>query len=116
MATFSCKTKSNRWTIAAFAYILDICRVNAATVLAMNRGSDPRKVNSYDFGMDLALRLIRPHVQQRSLIGLQTSIRYKIDLLLNSGVFSSRQQDAYLQITHNIRKSPKTENGAVPVL
>ena len=82
MATFSCKAKSNRWTIAAFAYILDICRVNAATVLAMNRGSDPRKVNSYDFGMDLALRLIRPHVQQRSLTGLQTLIRYKIDLLL----------------------------------
>ena len=82
MATFSCKAKTNRWTIAAFAYIVDIYRVNAATVLAMNYGSDPRKVNSYDFGMDLALRLIRPHVQQRSLTGLQTSIRYKIDLLL----------------------------------
>ena len=66
MATFSCKTKSNQWTIAAFAYILDICCVNAATVLAMNRGSDLRKINSYDFGMDLALRLIRPDVQQRS--------------------------------------------------
>ena len=89
MATFNCKTKSNRWTIAAFVYMLDICRVNAATVLAMNRGSNPRKVNSYDFGMDLALRLIRPHVQQRSLTGLQISIGYKIDLLLNYGVFSS---------------------------
>ena len=41
MATFSCTTKSNRWTIVAFAYILDVCRVNAATVSAMNRGSNP---------------------------------------------------------------------------
>ena len=117
MATFSCKTKSNRWTIAAFAFFLDLCRVNAATVLAMNRGSNPRKVNFYDFGMDLALRLIRPHVQQRSLTGLQISIRYKIDLVLNDGFFSSRQQDASSSnnVLYNIRKSPKTENGAVPV-
>ena len=108
IATFSCKTKLNRWTIAAFAYILNICHVNAATVLAMNRGSDPRKVNFYNFGMDLALRLIRPHVQQRSLTGLQTSIRYKIDLLLNDGVFSSQQQDA--SSSNNTQCSQKSEN------
>ena len=68
----------------------------------------PRKVNSYDFGMDLALRLIRPHVQQRSLTGLQISIRYKIDLLLNDGVFSSRQQDA--SSSNNTQYPQKSEN------
>ena len=83
-------------------------RVNAATVLAMNRGSNPRKVNSYDFIMDLALRLIRPHVQQRSVTGLQISIRYKIDLLLNDGVFSSRQQDA--SSSNNTQYLQKSEN------
>ena len=108
MATFSSKTKLNRWTIAEFAYILDICRVNPATVLAINRGSDPRKINSYDFGMALGLRLTRPHVQQRSLTGLQTSIRYKIDLLLNDGVFSSRQQDA--SSSNNTQYPQKSEN------
>ena len=58
--------------------------------------------------MDLALRLIRPHVQQRSLTGLQTSIRYKIDLLLNNGVFSSRQQDA--SSSNNTQYPQKSEN------
>ena len=108
MASFSCKTKSNRWTIAAFAYILDVCRVNAATVLALNRRSDPRKMNSYDFGMDLALALIRPHVQRRSLTGLQTSIRYKIDLVLNDGVFNSRKQNA--SSSNSSQYPPKSEN------
>ena len=108
MATFSCKTKSNRWKIAESAYILDIGRVNAATVLALSRGSDPRKVNSYNFGMDLALRLIRPHVQQRPLTGLQTSILYKIDLLLNDGVFNLPQQDALS--SNNTQYPQKSEN------
>ena len=75
--------------MTAFAYIFDICRVNAATILALNRGSDPRKINSYGFGMEF-----QPHAQRHSLTGLQTSIRYKIDLLLNDDVFSSRQQEA----------------------
>ena len=110
IATFSCKTKSNRWTIAVFAYFLDICLVNAATVLAMNRGFDPRKVNSYNFGMDLVLRLIPPHVQQLSLTGLQPQyvIKYKIDLLLNDGVFSSRQQDA--SFSNNTQYPQKSKN------
>ena len=95
MATFSCKTKSNRWTIAPFAYILNICRVNAATVLAMNRGSDTHKVNSYNFGMDLALRLIRHMSNNFPSLGFKP--RYIIKLIcfyVNYGVFNSRQQDA----------------------
>ena len=79
-------------------------RLNAATVLALN----PRKINSYDSGMDLALRLIRQHVQQRSLAGLQTLIHYKIDLLLNDGVFSSQQQDA--SFSNNMQYPQKSKN------
>ena len=43
-----------------------------------------------------------------SLTGLQTSIRYKIDLLLNDGVFSSRQQDA--SSSNNTQYPQKSEN------
>ena len=54
MGTYSCHTKSRRWTMAAFSYVLDTCRVNASTVFALNKGQDPRKQKSFNFVLDLA--------------------------------------------------------------
>ena len=34
---YICKVKYNRWTIAVFSYILDNSRINASTVLALNK-------------------------------------------------------------------------------
>ena len=45
MGTYSCHTKSRRWSMAAFAYVLDTGRVNASTIVALNKGHDPRKQN-----------------------------------------------------------------------
>ena len=42
---YSCKTKSRKWTTIAFLYFLDTCRINAASVLAMNEHLKPRKNN-----------------------------------------------------------------------
>jgi len=90
IGNYTSKAKSNRWTLTAFAYILDVCRVNASTVLALNKKIDPRKQDSYNFGTDLALSLIRPHIQRRPLAGLQKNIKNKMFLLLGQSEAESR--------------------------
>ena len=50
MGYYTVKTKSCRWTMVAFAYLLDTIRVNASTVLAVNKKVDPKKKESFDFG------------------------------------------------------------------
>ena len=47
---YTCKVKSNRWTIAAFSYILDNSLINGSTILVLNKKDDPQKVSSLDFG------------------------------------------------------------------
>ena len=40
---YSSKTKSRKWTTIVFSYLVDICPINAASVLAMNNHAEPRK-------------------------------------------------------------------------
>jgi len=49
--SYSCKPKSRKWTIVSFCYILDMARINASTILALNRNEEPRKSlqSSFDF-------------------------------------------------------------------
>ena len=81
---YSCKTKSRRWTTIAFSYVLDTCRVNAGTIMAMNKGEDPKKQNSFMFGWDLGMSLVLPHVQRRSWNNLPRSITDKIEVILKN--------------------------------
>ena len=92
IGTYTCKSKSNRWTLTAFSYILDVCRINASTVLALNKNVDPQSQDAYQFGIDLALSLIRPHIQRRSLVGLQMSIKNKMSLILGYEVDTYQNQ------------------------
>ena len=78
MSFYSCKAKSRRWTMTILAYILDTCRVNTFTFLTLNLLKNPRKENSFDFGMSLVLELVRPFISMRSTIGLQKNILQKI--------------------------------------
>ena len=94
IGTYTCKSKSNRWTLTAFSYILDVCRINASTVLAPNKNVDPQSQDAYQFGIDLALSLIRPHIQRRSLVGLQMSIKNKMSLILGYEVDTYQNQQA----------------------
>ena len=71
MGTYSCHTKSRRWIVAAFAYVLDSCRVNVFTIVALNKGHDPQKQKSFDFVLDLASEFILPQIKERQLAGLQ---------------------------------------------
>ena len=78
MSFYSCKAKSRRWTMTILTYILDTCRVNTFTFLTLNLSKNPRKENSFDFGMSLVLKLVRPFISMRSTIGLQKNILQKI--------------------------------------
>ena len=69
--------------MTAFAYVLDTCRMNASTVIALNQSIEPRNTNSFDFGMTLVLQVVRPFVALRSKSGLSKSIPDKIQITLS---------------------------------
>ena len=79
---YSCKAKSRFWTMSALAYVLDTCRVNASTLYSMNQGTDPRKQDSFEFGMKLVMSLVRPYIEMSSRYGLSTEIQAKIKFVL----------------------------------
>ena len=83
MSYYSTNSKSRRWTLTSFSYVLDTARLNAQTIFAFNSGTHPRKTDSYKFGMRLVMELITPHLRQRYIKeNLRTNIRYKIELLV----------------------------------
>ena len=59
-------------------YILDTARVNSGTIYALKKGSDPRKLNSFQFGLDIAISLVIPQILRRRKVGLQKNIINKI--------------------------------------
>ena len=63
--------------------MLDVTRVNAQTILGLNLVVDPRKMDSFQFGWDLAMALVLPHVQRRrEMPGLQKVLTTKMDNLI----------------------------------
>ena len=65
ISKYTTSTKSRKWMKKVFSYILDTARQNSQTVLAKNRGEDPRKFHSGDFLWNLALGLVLPHIIRR---------------------------------------------------
>ena len=74
--------------------------MNASTIYAMNNDQKPRNIKSVDFGFNLAMSLIHPHIAQPTLIGIKSSVVRKIEIVLGkknilqnvktlSGFFSS---------------------------
>ena len=49
-----------------FLYLLDICRITAASVLVMNKHTEPRKQNLLEVGFSLAMKLVKPLIKARS--------------------------------------------------
>ena len=80
MEFYSCKPKSPKWTITALTYVLDTCRVNASTVLAVNVGCSPRAQDLFPFGckLEMALILARP------LSESGVSVQQKIGMILGT--------------------------------
>ena len=81
MGSYSCKSKSKRWAMNVFSYVLDTRRVNASTIYAINNDLQPRNIKSVDFEFELAMSLIRPHIEQRSLIGINSSVVCKTEIV-----------------------------------
>ena len=55
--------------------------------MSLNEGNNPQQITSYDFGLDLALALIQPHVQRRPSINLQFDVQRKMKLFLGEQQF-----------------------------
>ena len=49
--SYSVKPKSKKWTIVSFSYVLDMARINAATVLSLNEKENLRHsaTSSFEF-------------------------------------------------------------------
>ena len=77
IGSLSCKSMSKRWTWVVLCYILDTIRVNAQTIYALNKGIDPKKLDSFEFLMDLARDLVLPQMKNKPLDGLQSIILKK---------------------------------------
>ena len=92
---YTCKVKSSRWTIAAFSYILDNSRINASTILALNKKDDPWKANSLDFRRELVKNLTTPFIENRSLNGLSSMVQQKMCIILKRKI-TSRNPSAEL--------------------
>ena len=77
MEFYSCKLKSKRWTINAFFCVLDIYRVNASTIYATTM------ICSLEiYRIEKATYSIHPHIEKRSLIGINSSLIHKIETVL----------------------------------
>ena len=64
--------------------MIDTARVNSGTLFAIKHGEIPRKLNSFQFGLELARALVLPQIARRKgVIGLQKNIQKKIELCLN---------------------------------
>ena len=57
-------------------------------IYAMNNDLQPRNTKSVDFRFELAMSLIRSHIEQRSLIGINSSVIRKIELVLGEKISS----------------------------
>ena len=56
--------------------------MNASTIYAMNNDLQPQNIKSVDFEFKLAMSLIRPHIEQPSLIALKSSVVRNIEIVL----------------------------------
>jgi len=65
--------------MTSFAYVLDTCCVNVSTI---DNAKDPRIKNSFDFGMDLVMALVRPFIEMQPRIGITNNIQIKICTVL----------------------------------
>ena len=63
-------------------------RVNASTVYAMTNDLQPRNIKSVDFGFELLISLIRPHIERPRLIGINSSVVRKIEIVLGKKISS----------------------------
>ena len=104
---YTCKSKARKWEMAAFFYILDTTRINAATKIALKTNKNPRKQNSFDDGFELAKSLVVPQILRRPKIGLPKTTLLKMSLIVDENP---------RVLVNNIPSLPKAGDLALPYL
>lgn len=84
IGSYTTKAKSPRWTKAALSFVLDTTRVNAATVYALKKKIQPKALQSFDVGWDLAEALVLPFASARPAVGLSMRTQQKVAFLLGN--------------------------------
>ena len=74
-------------------------------VAASNKSLEPRSQNSFEFGMTLALQLLRPFIEVRSLWGLSKSIQNKTEVTPKKGVRTSMNLSNWLCTLRELRRN-----------
>ena len=83
MGSYSTATKCNRWPVKMFSFVLDVTRVNAQSVFCLNNSLDGRKgIESFDFGWQLGMALVKPHMVARRPTMTRRGVLAKIDLFV----------------------------------
>ena len=82
MGSLNYEQKTKKWTLVVLAYVLDMTTVNSQAIYAMNTRNTSTK--SFEFGWELMILLIKPHMSNRITIGsltinLEESIRVYLD-------------------------------------
>jgi hypothetical protein len=94
IGSYTTNSKSGKWTLTAFSYMLDTARVNSQTLCALNCEEIPTKTNSFMYGMKLAKSLIHPHIERRNTLHLSSSIKNKIIDVLKAGQPNREEEQA----------------------
>ena len=89
IGAYSVNSRSKRWTISSFSYLLDTARVNSQTLWSLANGKKHVNTNSFDFALQLADDLVRPFIEKRSTGYLTQSCKNKIHNVLQSDDFTS---------------------------
>ena len=90
--------KQGRFGVAK--HMVGYSRINASTVLALNKKDDPRKVNSLDFEWELVQNLTTPFTENRSLDGLSSMVEQMMCVILKTKI-TSRNPSAQLFPSRN---------------
>ena len=63
VGTYTCKVKTRKWTLVALSYVLDMARTNRQTIYKIN--NEKTKVDSFEFGWELAKSLVKNFMLER---------------------------------------------------
>ena len=100
---YSVNSKSRRWPITVFSYILDTIRVNSQTIFSISQGLEPRNTNSFEFCWELVMALVKPQIESRkeSVNKYPKSVQKKITLILGEPGPVKQQDEQFEMFSHN---------------
>ena len=82
MGFYTCKPTSRKWAITVFSYVTDMARLISSTTFAFQKKYDPCKQDSFEYCYTLLYQLVKLFIQSRSVNGLTTLVRQKIELVI----------------------------------